>query len=73
RAKALKDRWQEELDLVKAEFIWTSNFFIFKAEQWVARMVVSGDKPGHKAYAARQVNMYRELAMECDSARQSLF
>ncbi|KAG1782823.1 hypothetical protein EV702DRAFT_950816, partial [Suillus placidus] len=30
RAKALRDRWREELILVKLEMDWTHNFFLWK-------------------------------------------
>ncbi|KAF8438814.1 hypothetical protein L210DRAFT_3403557, partial [Boletus edulis BED1] len=34
RAKATKDRWTEEEEILKAEFQWTINFFQRKAEDW---------------------------------------
>ncbi|KAG2069382.1 hypothetical protein BDR04DRAFT_950789, partial [Suillus decipiens] len=33
-AKALQDRWKEEIELVQLEMNWTCNFFLWKAGQW---------------------------------------
>ncbi|KAG1843164.1 hypothetical protein DFJ58DRAFT_665500 [Suillus subalutaceus] len=38
RAKALRDRWKEEMMLVQLEMDWTCNFFLWKATQWGDRM-----------------------------------
>jgi hypothetical protein len=72
RAKALRDRWAEEYNLVVAEMDWTENFFLYKAEQWLARMAVADQqhKWGHKAYAAKQANMYRSMALKALEAFQ---
>ncbi|KIK72761.1 hypothetical protein PAXRUDRAFT_179970, partial [Paxillus rubicundulus Ve08.2h10] len=34
RAKALKDRWEVEVELLRAEGKWTINFFDYKARSW---------------------------------------
>ncbi|KAG1733409.1 uncharacterized protein EDB91DRAFT_1084462 [Suillus paluster] len=63
RAKALRDRWEEEMLLVQHEMNWTYNFFLHKAEQWILLATISkaADKVGHLAYAARQCKMYQRL------------
>ncbi|KAG2030278.1 hypothetical protein BDR03DRAFT_878696, partial [Suillus americanus] len=38
RAKALRDRWKEEILLVQLEMDWTCNYFLWKASQWGDRM-----------------------------------
>ncbi|KAG1731224.1 uncharacterized protein EDB91DRAFT_1238979 [Suillus paluster] len=55
RAKALRDRWEEEMLLVQHEMNWTCNFFLHKAEQWILLATISKatNKVGHLAYAAR--------------------
>ncbi|KAG1828050.1 hypothetical protein DFJ58DRAFT_672439, partial [Suillus subalutaceus] len=45
RAKALRDRWKEEMMLVQLEMDWTCNFFLWKATQWGDRMRIIGETP----------------------------
>ncbi|KAG1722548.1 uncharacterized protein EDB91DRAFT_1088099 [Suillus paluster] len=63
RAKALRDRWEEEMLLVQHEMNWTCNFFLHKAEQWILLATISkaANKVGHLAYAAQQCKMYQRL------------
>ncbi|KAH7904968.1 hypothetical protein BJ138DRAFT_1118913 [Hygrophoropsis aurantiaca] len=44
------------------------------AEQWLARMAVADQqhKWGHKAYAAKQANMYRSMALKALEAFQKV-
>ncbi|KAG1760006.1 hypothetical protein EV702DRAFT_985839, partial [Suillus placidus] len=74
RAKALRDRWREELILVKLEMDWTHNFFLWKATQWGDRMQESLDKrlPGHACYSGRQSQMYSLLAQDAQAAFQDV-
>jgi hypothetical protein len=68
RAKALKDRWEEEHLLVQHEMNWTSDFFMHKAEEWICLGAVTRDKVGHLAYAARQCKMYHRLCQDAMDA-----
>ncbi|KAG2361663.1 hypothetical protein BDR07DRAFT_1171596, partial [Suillus spraguei] len=73
RAKALRDRWMEEISLVQSEMMdWMCNFFLWKATQWGARMQESLLKqlPGHACYARRQSQMYSLLAQDAQAAFQ---
>ncbi|KAG2355737.1 hypothetical protein BDR07DRAFT_1492801 [Suillus spraguei] len=74
RAKALRDRWMEEISLVQSEMDWTCNFFLWKATQWGARMQESLLKqlPDHACYARRQSQMYSLLAQDAQAAFQDL-
>ncbi|KAG1770770.1 hypothetical protein EV702DRAFT_1181574 [Suillus placidus] len=74
RAKALRDRWREELILVKLEMDWTHNFFLWKATQWGDRMQESLDKrlPGHACYSGRQSQMYSLLTQDAQAAFQDV-
>ncbi|KAG2158038.1 uncharacterized protein EDB93DRAFT_1077591 [Suillus bovinus] len=74
RAKALRDRWKEELMLVQFEMDWTCNFFLWKATQWGDRMQESFTKrlPGHACYSGRQSRMYSLLAQDAQAAFQHL-
>ncbi|KAG1834003.1 hypothetical protein DFJ58DRAFT_918032 [Suillus subalutaceus] len=74
RAKALRDRWKEEMMLVQLEMDWTCNFFLWKATQWGDRMRESLVKhlPGHACYLGRQSQMYSLLAQDAQAAFQDL-
>ncbi|KAG1720913.1 uncharacterized protein EDB91DRAFT_1256780 [Suillus paluster] len=64
RTKALRDRWNEEVILVKHEMQWSINFFNHKAKQWLSHMdtATSAGLTGHTCYAARQSHIYHQLA-----------
>ncbi|KAG1901338.1 uncharacterized protein F5891DRAFT_1187617 [Suillus fuscotomentosus] len=74
RAKALRDRWREEMLLVKLEMDWTCKFFLWKTTQWGDHMQESLEKclPGHGCYAGRQSQMYSLLAQDAQAAFQDL-
>ncbi|KAG1867096.1 hypothetical protein C8R48DRAFT_747493 [Suillus tomentosus] len=74
RAKALWDRWREEMLLVKLEMDWTCKFFLWKTTQWGEHMQGSLEKrlPGHGCYAGRQSQMYSLLAQDAQAAFQDL-
>ncbi|KAG1844998.1 hypothetical protein F4604DRAFT_1595844, partial [Suillus subluteus] len=70
RAKALRDRWEEEMLLVQHEMNWTCNFFVHKADQWICLGILGEDteKVGHVAYAAQQCKMYQHLYEDARAA-----
>ncbi|KAG1837563.1 hypothetical protein DFJ58DRAFT_846405 [Suillus subalutaceus] len=73
RTKALCDRWNEEVILVKHEMQWSINFFNHKAKQWLGHKdnAVSTGLTGHACYAARQSQIYHQLAAHAaDSFRK---
>ncbi|KAG1721336.1 hypothetical protein EDB19DRAFT_1646559, partial [Suillus lakei] len=74
RAKALQDRWKEEMILVQLEMDWTCNCFLWKATQWGDRMQESLVKHllGHACYLGRQSQMYSLLAQAAQAAFQDL-
>ena len=67
RARAQKNRWQEELTLVGYEMEWTTRYFLHKAGMWQEQL---GDQtlPGPKAYAARQSAQWGNLASDAERA-----
>ncbi|KAG1889860.1 hypothetical protein F4604DRAFT_1914378 [Suillus subluteus] len=73
-AKALRDRWKEEMTLVQLEMDWTCNYFSWRATQWGDRMRESLEKPlpGHACYSGRQSQMYSLLAQDAQAAFQDL-
>ncbi|KAG2096761.1 uncharacterized protein F5147DRAFT_656558 [Suillus discolor] len=70
QAKALKDRWEEEILLVQHEMDWTCNFFRHKAEEWKHLSVVAkkAKKEAHMAYMGRQGKIYECLLEEAKRA-----
>ena len=54
RARAQKNRWDEELLLLKYEMEWTTRALLHKARVWQERFEEPNADPGLKAYAARQ-------------------
>ncbi|KAG1901586.1 uncharacterized protein F5891DRAFT_950384, partial [Suillus fuscotomentosus] len=74
RAKALWDRWREEMLLVTLEMDWTCKFFLWKTTIWGEHMQESLEKrlPGHGCYAGRQSHMYSLLAQDAQAAFQDL-
>ncbi|KAF9230334.1 hypothetical protein BU15DRAFT_57377 [Melanogaster broomeanus] len=67
RAKALKDRWEEEVELLRAEGEWTSNFFDYKSRAWgiIFRDSARQGRVGHACYAARQQANFGSLRDHC--------
>ncbi|KAH9478642.1 hypothetical protein JR316_0009099 [Psilocybe cubensis] len=64
RARALYNRWLEEETLVRYEMRWTVLFFLHKSKWWLD--TINGDRaltPGATAYAHRQSQMYKRLAL----------
>ncbi|KAG1791605.1 uncharacterized protein HD556DRAFT_1240517, partial [Suillus plorans] len=70
RTKALRDRWNEEVILVKHEMQWSINFFTHRAKQWLCHMhnATSAGLTGHTCYAARQSHIYDLLAAHAEDA-----
>ncbi|KAI6000092.1 hypothetical protein EDD15DRAFT_2362665 [Pisolithus albus] len=64
RAKAVKDRWEEEEDLLVSEFHWTMNFFKFRVKKWNKKCLSfkAAGLHGAACYAARQKAVYDWLA-----------
>ncbi|KAG2100190.1 uncharacterized protein F5147DRAFT_747185 [Suillus discolor] len=74
QTKALCDRWNEEVVLVKQEMQWSVNFFNHKAKQWRGRRdnAASTGRTGHACYAARQCHIYEELAAHAVDSFQKI-
>ncbi|KAK7046798.1 CxC2 domain-containing protein [Favolaschia claudopus] len=73
KAKARRDRWMEEVDLLREEMRRVLRFLAWRAAWWEERTVsareVRGDlRAGLQAYAARQAAMARQIARRFKSA-----
>ncbi|KAG1882456.1 hypothetical protein F4604DRAFT_1879500 [Suillus subluteus] len=74
RTKVLCDRWNEEVILVKHEMQWSINFFNHKAKQWLGHKdnAASTGLTGHACYAARQSQIYHQLAAHAADSFQKI-
>jgi hypothetical protein len=68
RARAQKNRWQEELTLTGYEMQWTVRYFHHQAGTWEkwGIQAADADKPGAAAYAARKVVMWTQLRNDAE-------
>ncbi|KAH9983732.1 hypothetical protein BJV77DRAFT_966605 [Russula vinacea] len=68
RAKTRQDRWKEELLIVQHEMKWTVRWFKHQIKEWTARLnkSVEENKPGHTAYAEKQIAMWKMFTKEAE-------
>ncbi|KAI5986651.1 hypothetical protein EDD15DRAFT_2373117 [Pisolithus albus] len=74
RAKAAKDRWEEENELVTSEFVWVVNFFQYRVKRWSEIYMakkLAGNR-GAACYAARQQAVYDRLAEQAELIWQGM-
>ena len=63
RARARAQRWNEEKAIVVKEMEWVVRTFEYMTEVWKVRARnVGNERPGHKAYAIREAEMWRRWA-----------
>ncbi|KAG2035372.1 hypothetical protein BDR03DRAFT_868129 [Suillus americanus] len=67
KAKARWQRWEEELRLVQHEMGWTVSWFKYRMEEWDQRYR-QATKPGHQAYAHRQVLLWGRFALDAENS-----
>lgn len=61
RAKARKERWEEEMELVSREMDWTVNSFEYCGKAWKKRADMA-EGAGKVAYAWKQWSMWQGWA-----------
>ena len=68
RARALRDRWREEIILLGYEMTWTVNFYYHQSNIWTERRRYAEGIgcPGTVAYASRMIARYRHLALDAE-------
>jgi len=72
RARAQKNRWDEELSLVKYEMEWTARYFLYHAREWEKIFDSEDLHAGPKAYAARQAAQWFYMASNADRLFKSV-
>ena len=68
RARAQKNRWQEELTLVGYEMQWTTRYFLYRARKWQVQLEDNDLQAGPRAYAARQAAQWGGLVSDAERA-----
>ncbi|KAF9552135.1 hypothetical protein CPC08DRAFT_647290, partial [Agrocybe pediades] len=61
RARAEKNCWQEEQELICHEMKWTTRFFMHMAKLWAKRRNNVLEKAGYRSFAERQITLWNEL------------
>ncbi|KAI6105115.1 hypothetical protein EV401DRAFT_1873905 [Pisolithus croceorrhizus] len=60
KARARRDRWREEVSLVRHEMLWTTLWFQYQKEIWETQALQSTE-PGKEAYASKQVELWSDF------------
>ncbi|KAI5986547.1 hypothetical protein EDC04DRAFT_2615047 [Pisolithus marmoratus] len=61
KARARRDRWKEEVSLVRHEMLWTGLWFEYHKKMWEQRALQSTE-PGKEAYAKKQMGLWSDFA-----------
>ncbi|KAI6099659.1 hypothetical protein F5141DRAFT_1205122 [Pisolithus sp. B1] len=61
KARARRDRWKEEVSLVRHEMLWTCLWFEYHKDMWEKRALQSTE-PGKEAYAKKQMGLWNDFA-----------
>jgi hypothetical protein len=65
RDRAKMQRWEEELEILQAEFRRTIRSFERMGEVWTQLAKLSGFPIGYASYAFKQSQIYHEMADNC--------
>ncbi|KAI6107201.1 hypothetical protein EDD16DRAFT_1523372 [Pisolithus croceorrhizus] len=60
KARARRDRWKEEVSLVRHEMLWTRLWFEYHKSMWEQRALQSTE-PGKEAYARKQMVLWSDF------------
>lgn len=60
RSKARRDRWQEELILLRLEMEWTRNYYLHQVGLW-RNIAVNSEAEGPQCFALAKVEMWEQL------------
>jgi len=66
RAKAKKERWEEECILLRSEMEWVPNYFLKKADEW--KDLADGCSHDKQAFAFAKSEMWQLLHRQARSA-----
>ncbi|KAJ3712073.1 hypothetical protein C8R42DRAFT_728368 [Lentinula raphanica] len=66
RAEADMERWQEQLEIKHAEFLWLIASFTTHRNAWESLAKSYSDSPGHLAYAREHQDMFDSLRVDAE-------
>lgn len=66
-ARAQKNRWAEEKELINHEMGWTVRYYLHMSKTWANRSRLPTGGPGHLAYANKQEALWLNMARAADS------
>ncbi|KAI6094077.1 hypothetical protein EV401DRAFT_1896503 [Pisolithus croceorrhizus] len=72
KARARRDRWKEEVTLVRHEMLWTCLWFEYHKDMWEKRALES-TKPGKEAYAKKQMGLWNDFAKKARLMFQGMY
>ncbi|KAI5999723.1 hypothetical protein EDC04DRAFT_2612161 [Pisolithus marmoratus] len=61
KARARRDRWKEEVSLVRHEMLWTGLWFEYHKKMWEQR-ALQLTEPGKEAYSHKQMGLWSDFA-----------
>ena len=67
KERARYERWKEELKIVKHEMVWTTLWFKHQEQEW-ERRYKTYPKPGLKAYAAKQKDVWERFRKKAEES-----
>ena len=66
RARAQKNRWEEELPRTEKEMVWTTLYFMHQRDVWHGQLISVASNTdrqrGHEAYCEEKIFYWDELA-----------
>ncbi|KAI6127047.1 hypothetical protein F5141DRAFT_1200686 [Pisolithus sp. B1] len=72
KARARRDRWKEEVSLVRHEMLWTCLWFEYHKDIWGKRALQSTE-PGKEAYAKKQMGLWNDFAKKARLMFQGMY
>ncbi|KAI6101034.1 hypothetical protein EV401DRAFT_1894234 [Pisolithus croceorrhizus] len=72
KARARRDRWKEEVSLVRHEMLWTCLWFEYHKDMWEKRALQSTE-PGKEAYAKMQMGLWNDFAKKARLMFQGMY
>ncbi|KAI6131227.1 hypothetical protein EV401DRAFT_1884110 [Pisolithus croceorrhizus] len=72
KARARRDRWKEEVSLVRHEMLWTCLWFEYHKDMWEKRALESTE-PGKEAYAKKQMGLWNDFAKKARLMFQGMY
>jgi len=70
RARAQKNRWEEELPRTEKEMVWSTLYFMHRRDSWYSRLVQLRQQPksfGHRAYCEEMIFRWEEFGHLADA------